>query len=72
MYERGRHPFSGPLTLSASWTRKVLMTTEVQPKLTLREKVEVLREPGLVAFGWVEPGVVEFFPIATILFPGNE
>ena len=37
------------------------MTTEVQPRLTVWEKVEILREQGVEEFGWVGPGVVEFF-----------
>ena len=52
------------------------MATEVQPKLTIQEKAEILREQGVDAFGWLEPEIVRpnitmpLFP--TIWFRGDE
>ena len=48
------------------------MPTEAVPKLTLKEKVDVLREHGVDAYGWTEPRTSEFFPIPIVFFRGDE
>ena len=48
------------------------MTTETKPKLTLKEKVDILRAHGVDVWDWKEPGVSPFFPLPTVFFNGDE
>ena len=48
------------------------MITETRAKLTLLEKVDILREHGVDVWDWKEPGISKFFPFPTLFFRGDE
>ena len=51
------------------------MVVETKPKLTLREKVDILREHGVDVWDWKDPkfpGEYMFFPLPTVFFDGDE
>ena len=48
------------------------MVTESRTKLTLEEKVNILREHGVDVIQWIESDVVNLIPLPIVLFEGNE
>ena len=48
------------------------MTTEVQPRLSLREKADILRDNGVDVIQCIEAGSMGFYPFPTVYFNGDE